>query len=166
MEVSEHIESDSVYISDTGLYYLNWLISRIDYLSFMKDDIDWPFDIDISSFDYVRVNMHRSKKHKQTFRALFELMKIELRMLEEIQNNLDSPGDSKIVKLYISDYSALKISKGRNTVLFTQLMLDEYIEYLGWSYYKNVYFAEIEEEKKLIDELLVDYKNVYSEFVL
>jgi hypothetical protein len=163
-EVNEHIESDSVYISDAGLYYINWLISRLDYLCFMKDDIDWPSDVDINSFNFVKVGMSRHRRHKQAFTALYELMKIELKMLEEILNRLTNPGDGKIAKKYIFDFSAHKLAKGRNTILFTKLMLDEYLEYLGWSHRKNEYLSEVKNEKENILNLLYSYKEICEQF--
>jgi hypothetical protein len=163
-EVSQHIETDAVFITEAGLYYLNWLMFRIDYFHFMKDDINWPDKYDIKCLKPVLVGMSRTKRHKFALKALGFLMEIELKMLEELQEQLNNPGDHRIAQEYVTKFSAQPISSGTNEVLITKLMLDEFLKYLQWSNNWKNYKERINAELDAIHRLLDDYDDIRSSF--
>lgn len=130
----------------------------------MKDDVDWPEDYDITSLERVSIGLSRVKRHKTTLRALRYLMQLELEMLREIQEQLFKPGDSKIAQLYVSKFSAAGITKGKNEVLFTRHMFDEYFEYLKWSKSFPAYSKALDDEKDIIYQLLDSYSDTRRAF--
>ena len=85
-------------------------------------------------------------------------MKIELDMLTEICDQINKPGGEQIAKNYVNLFSARKISKHKNQVLFTSHMLSQYEEYLLRK--KPNYREEYKDEFKKIDRLLRSYKQI------
>jgi len=161
-EVHEHLDSDSVYISEAGLYYIQWLISRIDYLYFMKDDVDWP-DRYGYHIEHVKITSLNNLRFKQTLKALYYLMWIEFDMLTEICDQINKPGGEQIAKIYVNLFSARKISKHKDQVLFTNHMLYEYQEHLARKIpnYRKEYADEFNE----INRLLRKYKQIKDAFL-
>ena len=161
-EVQEHIDSDALYISEAGLYYLNVLINRIDYFFFMKDDIDWPSHFNLKDIEHVKVNMSRSRRHKSTLKSLYNLGLIEMNMLKEIQRQLKNSGDSSIVSTYVSLFSGKRIGKGNGDITFTYNMLIAYKEYLKWS--RDDHEKEFKNEYININTLFEEYDDVRRSF--
>ncbi len=158
-EVEEHINDDSVFISDSGIYYTDWLFSRVDYLYFMKDDIDWREECDISGLNHVKIGEGPFNKHKNTLKALYKLMKLELRMLTKISEEMKG---ASIASSYITLFSAESLSKGKKEILFTKVMRDEFKLYLDRVYKgrKEVF----SKEWNAINTLLEDYSDIRTAF--
>lgn len=153
-EIEAHIHSDHVYLSEAGKYYVEWLINRIDYLFFMKDDIDWPesFNDQLGSIDLASKNCSIATRHRMSLASLYLLMSLEIDMLKELQSNLNAPKCSAVVQSYLSLFSPKRLP-GRNTdMLITEVMLKEYCEYLNWLL--PTYRKEFEPELQRIDGLL------------
>jgi hypothetical protein len=161
-EIEEHINDDSVFISDAGIYYADWLFSRVDYLYFMKDDIDWPEECDISGISHVKVGERIYRRHQNTLRALYKLMKLELKMLTQITQEMREPGLSSRAKSYVDLFSAESLSKGKNEILFTKVMMMEFKNHLDWVYKgKDNIFSK---EWNSINILLEDFGDIRSAF--
>jgi hypothetical protein len=161
-EVREHIGDDSVFITEAGLYYLCWLINRIDYLYFMKDDIDWPDDFNVEKVEYAKVGTPRADRFRNTLRALKLLMDQELKMLSEIQDQLRKPGAASLAVNYVTWFSGKRVGKGGGDILFTVNMLEEYRKYLKWSFPN--YQTEFADEFKHLDIILDSYKDLRGAF--
>lgn len=127
----QHIENrildDAVIISDAGRYYLTGLIRKIEYLYFMKDDINW---FKKTNFNMAELQTPRLKKFINTLLALIELMRIELDMLRSIRNKSNDEGKNFTNK-YMANFSALRLSTN-NTVIFTKAMWLDMLQYINW----------------------------------
>jgi hypothetical protein len=108
--------------------------------------------------------MSRIKRHKNTFLALSFLMEIELNMLEEIQQRIKKPGDHRNAQFYVSKFSAKRISKGKNNILITKHMFEEYLGYLRWSDSYKYYIDNLKEEIEKINSILNDYLQIRKAF--
>ena len=163
LEIQEHIEDDHVYISEVGLYYLEWLTNRIDYLYYIKDDIDWPENDDLDGMVAASVGLERAEKHRQSYIALCKLMDLEFQMLKELLGQLKKPGDSKIAKTYVDRFSAKTLSGPNGEILFTKKMAREFEKYLTWSFPN--YRTDLKDELLQINNLENSYQNTISAFL-
>jgi hypothetical protein len=161
-EVREHIDDDAVFISEAGMYYLCWLLGRIDYFYFMKDDIDWPDKFSLSEIECAKVGAPRIDRYRNALQALKMLMKLEFEMLSEIQDHLRKPGDARVARTYVTFFSGKRTGKGGGDVLFTRNMADEYRAYLNWSF--PDYAVQFSNEFLELDELLTSHSRIRRAF--
>lgn len=164
--VSEHIQDDQVFISDAGCYYLDNLYKKLEYLYFMKDDIDWPDKCDLSAMSYVTVGETATNKYKKTLLALKKLMLLEFDMLNEMRHRLNDLGDGQIARRYVSLFSPNKLSSDKRQILFTKIMLENYLSHIEWVYesrnqnYKSIFSNEL----NLIQEVFSDFNDAVEAF--
>jgi hypothetical protein len=128
----------------------------------MKDDIDWPEECDISGINHVKIGERIYRRHQNTLRALYKLMKLELQMLTQITQEIREPGESSRAKSYIALFSAESLSKGKNEILFTKVMMTEFKNHLDWVYKQKE--SRFSKEWDSINVLLEDYGDIRSAF--
>ncbi|MBZ0115278.1 MAG: hypothetical protein K8J08_22680 [Thermoanaerobaculia bacterium] len=121
------INNDSLFLAPAGEFYLRTLFSKVDYLYFLKDDIDWPeaswTDL---KFRWVVPGSSRDVKFEESLKALVHLMHIEYSMLEQIVSNAIGPVGDK-TRLYDAMFSARRL--GAASGLFTDFLLGCYCNY-------------------------------------
>jgi hypothetical protein len=120
-----NVTDDSIFVAPAGRYYLQKLIGFIEYLWFMKDDIDWR---DSPTLTLASTTANTVKKARGTLRALVSLMKLECEMLESIRASV-TPG-MPLLRRYTDLFSARRIP-GSHSVLFTDFMCERFSEFLG-----------------------------------
>lgn len=127
-EISSLVETDSLFLAPAGQFYLQTLFRRIDYLYFVKDDINWPENtLDDLPFSYVDPKASREKKFADSLRALTRLAELEHRMLRDI---LHSPKqDGRVIQFFNEQFSARRV--GFSSGLYTDALLQKYLQYFA-----------------------------------
>ena len=161
--VSEHIMDDWVYISETGQFYSKTLINMIDYLYFMKDDINWPSST-VVNFVPAKVRTKRIDKYKNTLRALKQLMALEYQMLSNIRDKYSEPGAALPLQKYINDFSARSLYGETSTIMFSEKMLNHYEEYLAWSLKNQDYKQMFNDELTQLNQLKDGYQDIIKAY--
>ena len=127
-DVENLIKDDKIAISECGRFYLFTLIQRLDYLYFMKDDINWSDDA--PELICASVDTSRQTKFINTLKALEKLMRIEFHMLQRLRDTSSNNTDENTMYLYKREFSAHKIFPSIGTILFTKLMYKNIEKYI------------------------------------
>jgi len=122
------ILKDVIQISNAGQFYLLNLINKVDYLYFMKDDINWQGDRDL---DYARLGTDRPTKWKNTLLSLIELMDLEYKMLARIREKTGNSSSVNLIGLYSEKFSAQRLDPDRRGLLFTRTIWKEMKRYIN-----------------------------------
>lgn len=130
--VREEIFDDMLTLSPAGRFYLMNLIHKVDYLYFMKDDINW---LKIPPFSHATVGKSRTEKFCDTLCALRILMTHEYELLEKINevNSRNSTREKNLVRLYTNRFSPLHVNREIGTVVFTKWMYGSFRNYITWT---------------------------------
>ena len=121
---------ESISISTCGTYYITRMIQDLNYLYYMKDDIDWfePWEFDLAAFgDKLECKVYN------TLLALNMLMNIELEMVEQVCERQEQSIRSvkmRPVFLYRDAYSARVVFPEIGTMFFTLAMLERYRRFI------------------------------------
>lgn len=128
LSLSEILE-DKIAISTAGRYYLTKLIHRIDYLYFMKDDINWD---DTSDIVPASKELIRDNKIRNSLKALLKLVKNEYNLLEYIINvtNKQLFSEINLIRMFTNKFSAYNHSSLHNTICYSRWIYESYKKYI------------------------------------
>lgn len=121
------IPSDSVAISPAGLFYIQTLMMKIEYVYFMKDDIRWatrdiPFHLSTPT-DTI------TTKFKATLQALQIIYQYELHMLLRLSEEAGR-NEKNLVQLYVDNYSPVKALPDWRSPLYTKCIFSKTKEHM------------------------------------
>jgi hypothetical protein len=157
-EVAEKLLlDDEIALSSSGKFYISTLIHRIDYLFFVKDDVNWIGEPD---FEHADKSTDRIRKWRYTLRALRLLMGYEYQMLQQIVRNeienIQKAGKPLIKPIYTTEFSPYRINSKTETVCFTRCIFRAFKDYIfsreGEENAENIFKKELESIRKLIKE--------------
>jgi hypothetical protein len=134
------VVDDEVFITPAGRYYLHKLIGRVEYLWFMKDDIDWA---EPQRFPCASTGASAVVKIRGTLAALCELTRLEYEMLDSVRARMTA--GANVARRYLDLYSAARLPKARSP-LFTDFICDRFLEHLAHkvSGYATAFARELE----------------------
>lgn len=79
--LNEHVYSDTLKISFAGRFYLDNLVHKVEYLFFIKDDIDWRNEIQDLDLKPARRDYNRHVKFADVLKSLLYLSREEFSCL-------------------------------------------------------------------------------------
>lgn len=125
---------EEICISPAGKYYLKTLIHRVDYLYFMKDDIDWPHPIEKIDFACAKTKFSNGKvkRYRDTLKALKLLLTHEIKMVDSIihQNEADR-SQTNLLTIYKMKFSPYAVDHEARTIFFSKWMYRSFLKYIA-----------------------------------
>jgi hypothetical protein len=137
-KVIQHVFSDSVRLSDAGRFYLENLLHKVEYLYFIKDDIDWSDETQLGHLTPASRDYFRPAKFVSVLQALRFLADEEYRCLARLKAHWSGSEEYEdALGRYRDQFSPHGLADS-NTISICEVILGSYTKFirqrLGTSY--------------------------------
>jgi len=158
------ILSDSLRISTAGRFYIENIIKKVEYLYFMKDDIEW----DLSEFPEDMTPAGRDYRRKVKFTSVLEAL---ILLLQKENSALASLKASWICKeeyhdalsRYRDQFSPYGLPE-TSGVLFCGLLINSYSSYMKSTLGEQYKGSDVEKKFKAIEDIIDANESLYKAF--
>jgi hypothetical protein len=158
--LNEHMYSDTLKISFAGRYYLENLVHKVEYLFFMKDDINWRNEIHELNLKPAKRDYNRNIKFTDVLKALLYLTEEEYSCLGILRAHwIDNANGEDSLKCYLDNFSPNGLP-GASGISICETILRNFKSFMKSRLTKGAQQSEVEILIKEIETLGEDNNGI------
>lgn len=161
----DRLMMDRICISTSGLFYLSNFLHKIEYIYFIKDDMDWIGDPRTLGLDPAAKDVSRNQKFVIALRSVHSLMQLELKMLSGLCERAEDEGSRMLID-YRELFSGYYPYVGHDNVLITDLFGRNMIQFAKKMLKDEYEYSGAAKEEKSLDWLIKENKSLLEAFAI